>query len=126
MSARQPEATARKQRLGRTETLTKQKVLEQQSLDDDRAAARSGEAAVSAAQGQVTAADAAIQVAETQQRGAVSSSEAAQATIARIKADLDECALKAPRTGRVQYRVTQVREVLGVGGKVLNQDSISA
>jgi HlyD family secretion protein len=59
-------------------------------------------------------------VAEAQQRGAVSSSEAAQATIARIKADLDECALKAPRTGWAQYRVTQVGEVLGVGGKVLN------
>ena len=89
-------------------------------MDDDRAAARSGEAAVSAAQAQVTAADTAIQVAEAQQRGAVSSSEAAQATIGRIKADLDECALKAPRTGRVQYRVTEVGEVLGVGGKVLN------
>jgi HlyD family secretion protein len=34
VAALQAEATARKQRLGRTETLTKQRVLEQQTLDD--------------------------------------------------------------------------------------------
>jgi HlyD family secretion protein len=95
-------------------------VLPPQTLDDDRAATRSGEAAVSAAKAQVTAAEAAIQAAKAQVKGARSTTEAAQATIARIKSDLDDCALRAPRDGRVQYRVTQISEVLGVGGKVLN------
>lgn len=117
---RQAEWTAQKQRLERTERLTKQGSLPPQTLDDDRATARSGEAAVSAARAQVTAAEAAIKAAAAQVQGAKSTVEAAVATIARIQSDLTDCALKAPRSGRVQYRVTQVGEVLGVGGKVLN------
>lgn len=117
---RQAEWTAAKQRLDRTERLTKQGSLPPQTLDDDRASTSSAEAAVSAARAQVTAAEAAIQAATAQVQGAVSTVEAAAATIARIKSDLNDCALRAPRNGRVQYRVTQVGEVLGVGGKVLN------
>ena len=45
---------------------------------------------------------------------------AAEATIARIEADIDDSELKAPRDGRVQYRVAQPGEVLAAGGKVLN------
>jgi HlyD family secretion protein len=44
----------------------------------------------------------------------------AQATIDRIQADINDSTLKAPRDGRVQYRITQPGEVLGAGGKVLN------
>ena len=117
---RQAEWTAQTQRLERTEKLTKQGSLPPQTLDDDRAASRSGEAAVSAARAQVTAAEAAIRAANAQVKGAASTVEAAAATIARIQSDLNDCALKAPRNGRVQYRITQVGEVLGVGGKVLN------
>lgn len=46
--------------------------------------------------------------------------EAAQANIQRIQADIADSALKAPRDGRVQYRVAQPGEVLGAGGRVLN------
>ena len=45
---------------------------------------------------------------------------AAKARIQRIQADIDDSTLKAPRDGRVQYRVAQVGEVLPAGGKVLN------
>ncbi|WP_312541540.1 HlyD family secretion protein, partial [Achromobacter mucicolens] len=45
---------------------------------------------------------------------------AAQATVARIDADIADSELRAPRAGRVQYRVAQPGEVLGAGGKVLN------
>jgi HlyD family secretion protein len=45
---------------------------------------------------------------------------AAEAAIARIQSDIDECTLRAPRDGRIQYRIAQVGEVLGIGGKVLN------
>lgn len=50
---------------------------------------------------------------------------AAEATIARIDADLADSVLKAPRDGRVQYRVAQPGEVLGAGGKVLNLIDLS-
>ena len=38
----------------------------------------------------------------------------------RLQADIEDSRLKAPRSGRVQYRVSQPGEVLGAGGKVLN------
>ena len=41
-------------------------------------------------------------------------------TVERIKADIDDNDLKAPRDGRVQYRVAQPSELLGAGGRVLN------
>ena len=34
--------------------------------------------------------------------------------------ELDDSILKAPRNGRVQYRVAEPGEVLGAGGRVLN------
>jgi HlyD family secretion protein len=37
-----------------------------------------------------------------------------------VQADIQDSDLKAPRAGRVQYRVAQPGEVLGAGGKVLN------
>ena len=43
---------------------------------------------------EATEIDVATKIAGRVREGAVSSSEAAQATIARIKADLDECALR--------------------------------
>jgi HlyD family secretion protein len=52
--------------------------------------------------------------------GARSGVAAAEATIARVEADIQDCQLKAPRDGRVQYRIAQPGEVLGGGGRVLN------
>ncbi|HAJ11637.1 MAG TPA: hemolysin D, partial [Comamonadaceae bacterium] len=46
-------------------------------------------------------------------------------TVARIKADIDDSALVAPRSGRVQYRIAQPGEVIGGGGKVLNLVDLS-
>ena len=46
--------------------------------------------------------------------------EAAQATERRILADIDDSELKAPRDGRIQYRVAEPGEVLAAGGRVLN------
>ena len=45
---------------------------------------------------------------------------AAEATIARVQADIADSQLRSPRDGRVQYRIAQPGEVLGGGGKVLN------
>jgi HlyD family secretion protein len=107
-------------RLVRTEQLTKEKVTPSQQLDDDRASEHGADAAVKAAQADVAAAEAAIAAARAQLVRAKSAVVSAEATIARIEADIRDSALKAPRDGRIQYKVAQEREVLSAGGKVLN------
>jgi HlyD family secretion protein len=57
--------------------------------------------------------------------GARSNVEAARVTIRRIDADIADSALKAPREGRIQYRVAQPGEVVAGGGKVLNLVDLS-
>ena len=120
VAQRESELDAAQRRLARSETLTKEGASSGQELDDDRARARSVQAAVSAAKAQVQAAQAAITAARAQVAGARSTVDAAQATITRIKVDIDDSALTAPRDGRVQYRIAQPGEVLAAGGKVLN------
>jgi HlyD family secretion protein len=120
VTQRETELDAAQRRLARSETLAREGASSAQELDDDRARARSMQAAVVAAKAQVAAAQAAITAAITQVAGARSTVTAADATIIRIKADIDDSALTAPRDGRVQYRVAQPGEVLGAGGKVLN------
>ncbi|MBN9694918.1 MAG: efflux RND transporter periplasmic adaptor subunit [Zoogloea sp.] len=117
---RESELDAAQRRLVRSETLAREGASSGQELDDDRARARSAQAAVVATKAQVAAARAAITAARTQVTGAQSSVAAAKASVARVDADLADSLLKAPRAGRVQYRVTQPGEVLGAGGKLLN------
>lgn len=117
---REAELHAASQRQARTEVLARGGSVSRQQLDDDRARARSAEAAVAAAKAQVLAAQAAVTAARAQQTGADSRVSAMQATINRIEVDLLDSELKAPRDGRVQVRVAQPGEVLGAGGRVLN------
>lgn len=117
---RESELDAAQRRLVRSETLAREGASSGQELDDDRAKARSAQAAVVATKAQVAAARAAITAARTQVTGAQSSVAAARASVARVDADLADSLLKAPRAGRVQYRVAQPGEVLGAGGKLLN------
>ena len=119
------ELNAAKGRLVRSETLVKEGATSTQTLDDDRARTESAEAAVAAAQAQVASADASIAAARTQIVGAQSQVEAVDATLERIQAEIDDSQLKAPRDGRVQFRVAQPGEVLGVGGRVLNMIDLS-
>jgi HlyD family secretion protein len=120
VTQRRTEVDAARRRVARSEELAPKGATAQQVLDDDRARYEGTKAAAAAAEAQVAAADAAITTAESQVVGAQAAYEAAQATIERIQADIDDSALKAPRDGRVQYRVAQPGEVLGVGGRVLN------
>jgi len=117
---RESELDAARRRFARSETLSREGASSMQELDDDRARVRSADAAVNAARAQVTAAGAAIDAARAEQTGAQSAVAATEATIARIDADIHDSELRAPRDGRVQYRVAQAGEVLGAGGKVLN------
>ncbi len=117
---RRTEVDAARRRVARSEELAPRGNTPQQVLDDDRARYEGAKAAASAAEAQVAATEAAIGSAESQVIGAQAAHEAALATIERIQADIDDSALKAPRDGRIQYRVAQPGEVLGAGGKVLN------
>jgi HlyD family secretion protein len=120
VAQRDAERDAAKRRLARTVDLVPQRAVSPQTLDDDRAQFQSANAAVSAAEAQVAAADAALTVAKSQVVSAQSQVEAVRATIQRIEADLDDSALRAPRDGRIQYRIAQAGEVLQAGGRVLN------
>lgn len=107
VAQRQAELTAAQKRFTRTEALVRRNALPQQQLDDDRATLQSAQAALSAARSQVISAQAAIEAGRSQVIEAQSAIEAARASVARLQADIDDSLLKAPRNGRVQYRVAQ-------------------
>lgn len=117
---REVELEAARKRQTRSETLSRQGATPQQELDDDRTRTRSAEAGLAASQAQVSAAQAAVTAAQAQEIGAVSRAQALQSTMKRIAADVADSELKAPRDGRVQFRVSQPGEVLGAGGRVLS------
>lgn len=117
---REAELRAAASRLARSEGLAPRGVAPQSRLDDDRAAHQAARAAVAAAEAQLAAAQAGIERARSDVIGAESGVEAARATIGRIEAELADAVLKAPRDGRVQYRVAEPGEVLAPGGTVVN------
>jgi HlyD family secretion protein len=94
--------------------------MSREDYDARRASLYSTKAAISSAKANVAAADAAIATAKSQIISSEANVGSAQATIDRIQANINDSTLKAPRTGRVQYRVSQAGEVLAGGGKVLN------
>lgn len=125
VAMRESELDAAQRRFKRSETLSKEGASSVQELDDDRARMRSAQSAVDATKAQVAAAAAAIDAAHTQAVGAQAAVHAADATVKRIKAELDDSTLAAPRAGRIQYRIAQPGEVVGNGGKVLNMIDLS-
>jgi HlyD family secretion protein len=90
----------------RSEELVSRNFISAQKLDADRAQMLSATAALVAAQSRVV---------ETR-----SGMQAAAATAERIRSDLDDSVLKAPRAGRVQYKLAEAGEVLPAGGKVVS------
>jgi HlyD family secretion protein len=122
---RQAELAAAEKRHARSATLVKRNALPQQQLDDDLARLQSAQAALAAARSQVQSAQAGITAAQSQVIETESAIEAARASVDRLQADIDDSELKAPRAGRVQYRIAQPGEVLGAGGKLLNLVDLS-
>ncbi len=120
VAQREAQLSAAETTLARTERLMESRTTSQQVVDDDKAAAASARAALAAAKAQVLAADAAIGAARAQVIDAEAAVAAAAAAIESIDADIADSTLRAPRDGRVQYRVAQLGEVLGAGGRVLN------
>lgn len=105
IAQRESEHTFAQQVLKRTQKLADAGVTDQNQLDHDRASERAAKAVWTAAKAQAVSAEATI--------------ESAKATIERIQADINDCILKSPRYGRVQYRLAEPGEVLAAGGKIL-------
>ncbi|MTC33270.1 HlyD family efflux transporter periplasmic adaptor subunit [Providencia alcalifaciens] len=122
---REAELDAAQKRLNRSRVLVKTKAVSQQQVDDDTAQMQGAKAALEASKAQVAASTAAIDSAQAGIVQAKNRVEAATATERRITADLEDSILKAPRSGRVQYRVAEPGEVLGAGGRVLNMVDLS-
>src|SRR5690606_1963748 len=125
IAQREAELDAAQRRLARSETLAKDGAASRQDLDDDRARVRAARATLAASRAQAEAARAAVTAAEAQVVGAGSGVAAAEATVARIDSDIADSELKAPRAGRVQFRLAQPGEVLAPGGKLLNLVDLS-
>ena len=117
---RQTELAAAQRRVQRLSELRPQEFISQQQFDDQTEAVDRAAAALAAARAQVLASDAAIAAARSQIRGSESAVEAARAETARIRTDIEDSLLKAPRDGRVQLIVARPGEVVGAGGRVLN------
>lgn len=92
--------------LERAQSLGERGFTPSQVVDLRRTQKATAEAALAAARAGVQRAEAAI--------------AAAQATVARIRSDLAEYTLRAPRAGRVQYRLAEPGEVLAPGARVVS------
>lgn len=104
----------------RANRLQENNAVSQEEVETIRAELYKAQAAFNAAKSEVAASEAAIANAKSQVIQAESSVVAAEATIRRFEVDIADSTLKAPRDGRVQYRIAEPGEVLGGGGKVLN------
>ena len=120
VSQRESEAEVAHRRFQRTQSLMNDGALSRQDFDDNQARWQGAESALAAARAQVSASGAAVRAAHAVWVGARAGIAAADATVARIEADIEDSQLRAPRAGRIQYRIAQPGEVLAPGGKVLN------
>jgi HlyD family secretion protein len=120
VAQREAELVLASKKVARGQELVARAAMSKEDVEIREADRHSAHAAVSSALANVAAADAAIASARASIISAEANVASAQATIERIQSDIDDSTLKAPRSGRVQYRVAQPGEVLPGGGKVLN------
>ncbi|WP_435017990.1 HlyD family secretion protein [Tundrisphaera sp. TA3] len=120
VAQRNAELEAESRHFARAERLAARGAETADNLDSFRVAFLGAKATLAASQAELAAADAALASAKSQVVYTEASVDSAKAGIERIQADINDCILKAPRDGRVQYRVAEPGEVLSSGGKVLN------
>lgn len=119
VAQRQNDLAFAEKQLKRTGELVRKGFVSAQQLDADLSRKQGAVAALSAARSSVVEAQAAISAARSQVVEAQSRIEAAVAISERIRADMADISLKAPRTGRVQNRLAEPGEILAAGGKVV-------
>ena len=122
---REAELVNARQHSARTSELVKEGAIAKQDADDDYTKLQSAESALHSARAQAAATEAAIMTSRAQISGAQSAVSAARANVERIQADIRDSALKSPRDGRVQYKVAQLGEVVGAGGRILSLVDLS-
>jgi HlyD family secretion protein len=111
VAQRDSELSYAQRSLQRSENLVAQGFVSPQKLDADRTAMLTANAGLVAARARVVEAKSAI--------------EAAVAATQRVSAEIEDSTLKAPRAGRVQYRLAEPAEVLPAGGKVVSMLDLS-
>ena len=104
----------------RSQALLSDRATSAQKADDDAARARTAEASIHVAEARIVAARAGVRAAEAQVQQAEAAIRAAEAVVARLETEIADGELRAPRSGRVQYRVVQPGEVVAGGGKVVS------
>ncbi len=109
----------------RSQVLSAEHAASVQEFEDDVARHKETTAAVLSAKAQVAASQAAILAARSQVLEAKSRVEAAVAAENRLRVDIADGELKAPRDGRVQFRIAQPGEVVAAGGKILSMIDLS-
>lgn len=119
VAQRESELAFAEKEFQRAEALVAKGFVSTQRLDDSRAKLQGARAAQGAARSQVLEAESAIATAESQVVEAQSAIESAQATVDRLQSDVADATLKAPRGGRVEYRIAQPGEIVAAGGKIL-------
>ncbi|MDY0329759.1 MAG: HlyD family efflux transporter periplasmic adaptor subunit [Thiomonas sp.] len=117
---RESDLVAAEKRYARSKALVGMGGVAEQQLDDDRARVDGSRGALSAAQSQVAAARSAIAAARSQGVEAESAVRAAQAAVRRVQVEIDDCTIRAPIDGVVQYIISRPGEVLPPGGKILS------
>jgi len=120
VAQRRADNDAAQRQLARSVPLARSNTIAQSVLDNDRAAADAATAALAAAEAQHAAAEASISAAQAAVVDAEAAVDAAAAAIEAIEVNIGDSTLRAPRDGRVQYRVAQPGEVVAAGGRVLN------
>ena len=105
LSAREADRLLARQELSRIDQLHKKGFASSQLLDKARA--------------NMDAAEAMFQSAQATLRRSIAGIDAAQATINRVQAAVDDSILKAPRSGRVQYKLIQTGEVVAAGTPIV-------
>jgi HlyD family secretion protein len=119
VTQRESELAFAEKEFERAEAMVDKGFVSAQKLDDSRAKLNGARAALSAARSQVLEAESGIHAAQSQVIEAQAAIEAALATVARLESEIADATLKAPRGGRVEYRIAQPGEVIAAGGKIL-------
>ncbi|WP_110018936.1 HlyD family secretion protein [Plasticicumulans acidivorans] len=117
---RQAEADLAQRTSSRSGSLLARQAISAQTVDEDAARARTAAANVNVARAQITAAQAAVTAAEAAVEQRQAAIDAARAVVERLQAELEDGVLRAPRGGRVQYRIVQPGEVVAAGGKIVS------
>lgn len=122
---RKSELDGVQKRYVRSKALMDENVISVQEFDNITSEYGGKKAEFVSAQSQVIAAKAGVNAAMAQVINTRSGVSAAQSTVARIEADIEDSHLKAPRDGRIQFRVAQPGEVMPAGGTILSLVDLS-